>query len=398
VFSAYAEAIVPLLEGKPLFESLTTQIAGRFEHYDDIDASVFKPRIALSWYLNEWIQLRGAWSKGFRAPNLVQSNTPPFERFTNSQVDYTRALTQGQVGDVAVISRFFSDPNLEPENSTNYSLGFTLQPPVIEGLTITLDYWNIEFEGTVGILGRNNEIALDEFLFRTTGVGNPNVVRADPTQSDIDDTAAQNLANGTDFAALGSIIRVNETITNLNQRKVSGIDFNVVYEMPETDIGEFTFRFNGAYLENVSVEPFEGIIDAINDPISGGNFDVDVTGANEVGFETTPKWRFQFSILWEQDEWDAGISGRYVGPTTDTGVVVDVDGEDVFFQVDSFFTMDTFVAYTFDEGALDGFRIRGGVRNLFDQDPPLFDNSAGFSFRISSPRGRQFFLSLTKKF
>ena len=59
----------------------------------------------------------------------------------------------------------------------------------------------------------------------------------------------------------------------------------------------------------------------------------------------------------------------------------------------------TSFAYTFDKGgALDGTRIRLGVNNLFDVDPPLADDTYGFFSALHSPRGRVFRVDIRKTF
>ena len=74
--------------------------------------------------------------------------------------------------------------NLAPEDSTSLNLGIVLEPNVIPGLTLTVDYWRVKQEDLVGTFGDDNAIALD-YLLRLTGGSNPNVVRLAPTAEDI---------------------------------------------------------------------------------------------------------------------------------------------------------------------------------------------------------------------
>jgi outer membrane receptor protein involved in Fe transport len=62
------------------------------------------------------------------------------------------------------------------------------------------------------------------------------------------------------------------------------------------------------------------------------------------------------------------------------------------------FTVNATVTYTFDKGPLDGTRIRLGVNNIFDKDPPLADQTYGFFSDLHSPRGRVVRIELRKKF
>lgn len=392
IYSAYAEAIVPILADLPMVRSFNLQLAARFESYSDIGADVLKPRIAASWHMTDWLQVRGAWSQGFRAPNLYQVNQPEFSRFTNFQEDHARCTDIGECDDRAVISRIKGNPDLQPEDSTNYSLGIVLQPPVIDGLTLTLDYWKVKQSGTVGTIGRNDQIALDEYMRRTQGTSNPDVVRAEVTADDIAAFA------GTGIDPYGEILFVRQTFLNLQDRDVAGIDFNAVYRGIDTSFGEFTLKFNAAYLDKYEQQPFDIFEPLLADEVAAGNLDTSASGDLR-RIEGRPKWRYNFTVLWDYENWGAGLSGRYVGSVIDNGVTITSEsGETVPFPVPSWFTMNAFADYTFEGGALDNLRVRFGVKNLFDEEPPLFDNSAGYSSSLHSIRGREFYLSLRKRF
>ena len=62
-------------------------------------------------------------------------------------------------------------------------------------LTLTVDYWNIQQESLIGIFGDANALTLD-YLLRTQGNSNPNVIRAAPTQAQIDAAVGTGIAQG----------------------------------------------------------------------------------------------------------------------------------------------------------------------------------------------------------
>ena len=47
---------------------------------------------------------------------------------------------------------------------------------------------------------------------------------------------------------------------------------------------------------------------------------------------------------------------------------------------------------------LDGFAVRVGVRNIFDDAPPFADNVAGYPVSLEDPRQRFVFFDIEKKF
>ncbi len=189
-WSAFVETFVPLVSEDmdiPLIESLNLQLAGRMEHFKDIDETALVPRAAASWTVVPGLMLRGAWSQGFRAPNLVQVNDEGTTR-SNTRDDFVRCQAQLEKGLISslgvcpgegVISFRSGTDQLRPEDSESINLGLVFEPKFIPGLTLTADYWRVKQTGLVGTFGDDNAIALD-LLLRLNGSSNPNVIRAAP--------------------------------------------------------------------------------------------------------------------------------------------------------------------------------------------------------------------------
>ena len=77
VFSAFAELAVPIIgenQAMPFIRRIDLQLAARIEEYSDVGSSGIKPKVGVAWEVNEALKIRGAWSEGFRAPNLPQIN------------------------------------------------------------------------------------------------------------------------------------------------------------------------------------------------------------------------------------------------------------------------------------------------------------------------------------
>jgi outer membrane receptor protein involved in Fe transport len=409
VWSAFAETFVPLVSEEmdiPLIHALNLQLAGRLEHFRDIDQTAIVPRAAASWTVVPGVMLRGAWSQGFRAPNLVQVNDEGTTR-SNTRDDFVRCQAEVEKGLISgldvcagegVISFRSGTDQLEPEDSESINLGIVLEPGFIPGLTLTADYWRVEQTGLVGTFGDDNAIALD-LLLRQNGSFNPNVIRATPTQDLID------LFTGTSLAPAGEIIRVLDPYLNLDSRISKGWDFGLAYNVPEFGIGKFRLRFNAALLESfVQSAGTDG--QALLDGIADGSLppEVVVGGLGELlEIDGRPEWRFSSSVNWESGPVDIGLFAQYVGEVYNISVSRDVpivsdDPNANFYRVDDFLTFNLTATYTFDKGALDGTRIRVGVNNLFDVDPPLADETYGFFSALHSPRGRVFRVELRKNF
>ena len=410
VYSAFAEVFVPVISPEmdiPLVDEFNIQLAGRMERFTDIDETAAVPRIAASWTTIPGVTFRGAWSKGFRAPNLVQVNDEGTTR-SNTRDDFIVCQAQVQKGIIedlgacpgaGVISFRSGTENLVPEDSTNLNLGIVLEPGFIPGLTLTADYWRVKQTGLVGTFGDDNAIALD-YLRRLNGGSNPNVVRLAPTAEDIA------LFEGTGFAPAGKIDYVIDDYLNLDSRVSKGWDFGLFYQVPEFGLGRFRVRLNAARLESfVQSAGTDG--QELLDGVASGELplDVSVDGLGELlEIGGRPKWRFSGSVNWESGPIDVGLFGSYVGKVYNTSVsrdepIVSDDPNANFFPVDPFFTMNLSVAYSINNDTpLDGTRLRFAINNLFDEDPPLADQTYGYYSDLHSPRGRVFHVELRKKF
>ncbi|WP_235901011.1 TonB-dependent receptor domain-containing protein [Pontixanthobacter aquaemixtae] len=410
VYSAYAEAFLPLVSEDmniPLVHDFSVQLAGRIERFSDIKATAIVPRVAASWTLIPGLMFRGAWSEGFRAPNLVQVNDEGTTR-VNTRDDYVRCQAQvekniisdlGACSGTGTVSLRTGTENLTPEDSESINLGVVLQPRFIPGLTLTADYWRVRQEGLVGTFGDDNAIALD-LLRRFNGSSNPNVIREAPDADDI------TLYTGTSLTPVGDIIQVLDPYLNLDSRESKGWDFGLTYEIPDFGIGDFRIRANAARLESF-VQSAGPDGQELLDAIAAGTLppEVSVGGLGELlEIEGRPKWRWSGSVNWSSGPVDVGLYGQYVGGVYDTSVTRDVpvvsdDPNANFYRVDDWFTTNFSISYTIDnDTALDGTRLRFAVNNLFDKDPPLADESYGFFSELHSARGRVFHVELRKKF
>ena len=410
VYSAFAEVFVPVVSPEmdiPLVEDFNVQLAGRIERFQDIDATAMVPRVAASWTTLPGVTLRGAWSQGFRAPNLVQVNDDGTTR-SNTRDDFVFCQAQVRKGllsslDACPGAGFISfrsgARSLKPEDSESINLGIVLEPKFIPGLTLTADYWRVKQTGLVGTFGDDNAIALD-LLRRLGGSTNPNVIRAAPTADDI------TLFTGTGLAPTGRIIQVLDPYLNLDSRVSKGWDFGMNYRVPDFGIGDFRLRLNAARLKSF-VQSAGPDGDELLAGIADGRLPADVTvgGLGELlEIDGRPKWRVSGSINWENGPVEIGLFGQYTGKVWDTSVVRDIllvsdDPNANFYRVKDQFLTNLSISYTIDnKTALNGTRLRFAINNLFDKDPPLADETYGFYSELYTARGRVFHVELRKKF
>jgi outer membrane receptor protein involved in Fe transport len=382
----------------PLVNRIDVQLAGRYEHYSDF-GSVAKPKVAAAWDLFDGLRLRGSYSKGFRAPNLEQVNTVQYSRL-GANTDYYRCeadLRAGRITTFSACARAISysifvsgNQDLKPENSTNYTFGTVIQPPIPSEygkLTLTADYWSIRQVGIVGQFGPQNALVLD-YLLRLQGSSNPNVVRAAPTA---DDTPT---FTGTNLAPVGAVTQINDQFTNLLPQTVRGIDLALLYNV-RTGFGKFDLAINGARLTKFSRETPPGV-QALFDARAAGqiNAATPLTDArNLIQDRGRPKWRVTGSLTWSLDQVQVGAFANYIGPVNDTNFL-DTAGNP--YVVDGTTTFNLYVQYRVKGGFMNDTRFRVGARNIFDKQPPI--TADGYLGSLYVPYARYWYLSVGKRF
>jgi len=138
---------------------LNLDVAGRAEHYSDA-GSTETGKLSALYKLTDWLNARASFSNGFRAPQLQQEyfTTTSSVILTVNGVTGPYDVKTFQVNSPAAVA--LGATPLKPEQSTNFSGGFSATP--LPGLTASVDYYNI---------GITNRIVLSS-SFATTSVAN----------------------------------------------------------------------------------------------------------------------------------------------------------------------------------------------------------------------------------
>lgn len=389
VFSAYAELALPLLADLPAVHSLDAQLAVRYEDFDDI-GNITRPKLAVSWYPIEMLQFRGAISKGFRAPNLLQLNSPA-AILTTSVNDFAENSLDANGNVVVNVDTLSSgggnqgnynlstsgNPNLRPEKSENISLGLTLRP--LDNLVFTFDWWEIETNDTVGVLSDENISRLD-LIARANGGSNPNVVRGEVEPDE----------------PLGQIIQINRSYENLNTRTITGYDVSINYSF-DTSIGGFEIDLNGARTLKFDQQAGGDALTLLNAGAPDTVLGSDV--GDLVGTSSIPEWKATAALKWNSNDglWRSGLFLRYVGDVDVTSAAITNNGVTTFYNMESQTRANVYVTRK-DFAGIEDLSFSLGVNNIFDEDPPLSDNTFGYDGSLHSSRDRYFYTSVSYQF
>ena len=403
VGAAYLELAVPVISPEmrvPLIRNLELQLAGRFEHYSDV-GSVAKPKIAGAWDIVRGLRLRGSYAEGFKAPNLEQINATVVTR-SNTRTDYVRCEAQlrtNAIASFANCSQAFAttaqrsgNPNLKPESSKTWSVGTVIEPHFLDSavgrLTFTVDYWHIDQKGIVGLFGEGNAL-INDYLLRVQGSSDPNVIRAAPTADDV------LLFAGSGLTPAGRVLYVKDQYVNLLPQTASGVDLGLNWRLPDFGIGKFTLNANAAYLRKFYLEPSPNI-QALLDARAAGtiNAGTAITGGGDlVRRNGKPRWKFNSSLIWDYENFEIGGYTQYVSDVYDTGLI---DSTGTPWDIASQMTFNLYGQVTVGNKAQGKYRLRIGVRNLTNEQPPL--SSSGYLGSMYNPYGRYWYASMRASF
>ncbi len=385
----------------PLHSTLNVQAAIRYENFSDVDDTTVG-KLAFGWRPADMFLLRGSWSEAFRAPNLVTINESIVAR-NNTRTDFACLYAAENGGDanqttldcVNSVQRIAQgSDDLEPEESTNTSIGFVLTPT--NNLTFTFDYWSIEKENTIGLFGEENHTVLDLFLRLQAGISNCAGSTFNPAvsrQAAGEGESAVYLAAG--ICPAGDIEFIDDRYLNLDTRDLAGYDIALYYDI-DTQFGEFKFSYNGSFIDKF--EQAAGgesllLVEAQEEGLVPASFPI-AGFADLIGQNGNQDERHSARVSWRKDAFGASLSGNKIGSFYDSDLTLD-DG--TRYIIPSMTTYNATVDYRLDIADV-STRLRLGVRNLTDERAPLADGSFGYFVDAHSDLGRSYYFDVQATF
>ena len=388
VDSAYVELYLPILSGESFAELLDMELAYRTSDYSTA-GSVSSSKISASWAPNDQFRIRGGFNQAVRAPNVGELFQPQSEGFPgavdpcaaegpNSSDPAVQAICAATGVPAGVIAspainlpagqvRALSggNPLLIEESADTYTYGIVVTPSAIEGLTFSVDYFDITIEDAIAGFGGGAANVLNTCYDTSNplgGVGSP-------------------FCNAINRRADGTIDFVSQTLENAAETTLNGIDVLASYDMDLWG-GDFRINYVGTFTQESDFIAFAG-----DTPIEcAGNF-----GA--LCGEPLPEYKHRMTFRWTADNITAQLMWRQVGEVTDDdpGVVYSVE------TIDSVAYFDASGTYRFS----DSYAVTFGIDNLLDEEPQIIgDNQeqANTWPATYDVFGRTFFLRATAEF
>jgi outer membrane receptor protein involved in Fe transport len=372
----FGEAVVPILQGKPGAELVSVDLAYRYSDYStDKQTNTYK--IAAEWILIPSLRLRASFQRAVRVGNIHELFEPlrtgggiatdscqganPVSTFAECQLT---GVTSAQYGNIPedtsnfgnVNTKFGGNVNLDPEESDTVYFGFILMPEFLPGLTLSVDYFDVEVSDAIA---KPDPQFMFDSCIESGAARFCDSVNRDP------DTGLLWLGDG-------HIVVAN---TNIGFIKTSGFDIVGSYEQPLGRFGELSFDLVSTYLSTWDWQELPGEVPW------------DCVGVywNGPCGRPRPEWRSNFRTTWITP-WDASISllWRYSGEVVDhSGLGNDIPSTD-YLDLAGLWEV------------RDGLELRIGVNNILDDDPPIASFGSGNSWPESyDALGRYWFAGIS---
>lgn len=323
---------------------------------------------------------------------------------------------------------FGGNPDRKPQESRGQTYGLVLDAPGIRGLSLTADLWRIRRRNLLGQrsvaqIDASDAALLREFTRRQTAaavpadqidIGSGPTYAGDPdmecfplTPEDRATFAAYNAANPNNPAApAGRIFARYRPFLNIASSEHAGIDFGLRSAMPRQPWGRVVIASDWAYLKRA-----RNLLAPANLP---------PIETNELYADGAARWRSATTINIEHGGWDFGLGIHHVGKTHDAGATTtqavfeslgrpsciepfETGGRTIHRLVippTTSFNLSLTHAFGEAAGWLRGTRVRLGINNVTNEEPPLSSGAFGHDAAVSQMllAGRTFSLEVARRF
>lgn len=367
VYDIFAEVVVPLVEGRQFAELLSVEAAYRFSDYGSgLNTDTYK--IAGDWAPTSDVRFRASFQRAVRAPNVIELFTAQGLGLfdidgdpcgdTGSTGVTAATLAQCVATGVPALKYGSSDldspagqfnlfgggnANLKPETADTVTYGVVFTPSFIPRLSVSVDYFDIDVADRIDTYGADNTLA-------ACYQGNVALACSRIHRNALGDFWTQN----------GFIDDFN---INTGGLKTTGYDIVGNYGMDIGEYGSLTFNLVGTLLKTLETDPGPGAV----------KYDCVGYYGNQCGIPN-PEWRHRARVAWESP-WNArvALTWRHFGQVDLFGIDAGPGGKPgvVTGRVDSHFKSEDYFDVSGSWEVKDGVTFRGGVNNIFDNDPQL---------------------------
>jgi iron complex outermembrane recepter protein len=348
VVSAFAELAATLLQRQTERLEVTGAIrAGRYS----TSGSFVTGKVGLRWQVAPDLAFRGTTSTAFRAPNVTElyagadtaywplpdpcdTSSP---RTPQADAQCTKEMVPADFKDnrvdagnpIHAVTGGY--PDLQPEKALIFTGGLVFTPVLVEGFSVTLDYFWIKITDPISAFGA--DVTLDN-CYQSDAHLDCEKVHRDPTSK--------------------SIVLIDDHNVNFGRLQTAGIDFDFGYRFALRSLGNIRARVQGTWLHGFELERGRHVVNALNNTDYGPN----------------PSLKLNVSAQWARAGWSAAATVHFVGPYHECEggdcQVMDARSRDVA----SYASLSLQASRDF-RSPLGRSTFSVGILNVLDQDPPL---------------------------
>jgi outer membrane receptor protein involved in Fe transport len=343
---AYAELVLPVVSGKPLADDLELLAALRRVGSSSFGTNT-SYKLGGRWRPIRDVTLRGTFSTAFRAPSvleLYEGNSDVFESGDDPCSDPSDDIRQqcedepgplpGAYGRGQVRALVGGNPDLQPETARVLTAGVVLEPRWVKDLSVTVDYWTIDIDDTIGRLGTSTILTR---CYSGDGAGAYcGLVHRDPVT--------------------GQISYVDDVLVNLGGTVTSGLDLAGRWIAKAGSLGRFQLSLDATYLLRFDQTYADGSR-------------VEAAGTYDLKF-ILPRWRGVAGVSWQRGGLGVSTAARYIGSFEECYAGSCALYPEYTRTVPASVVFDLAAGWQVNSG-LGTTALQLGVRNMFDRAPPF---------------------------
>jgi iron complex outermembrane receptor protein len=389
VRSVFGEVVVPLIgdaNALSFVHSLALDVSARYDSYSDV-GSTSNPKIGVTYEPFDGLTFRGNMGTSFNAPSMADKQGATDTRLFESGTSTSRAPLNSAPGSATTPAQDAIDAlrpsfliaggsrDLQSQTANTYSYGFDYWPKFAPGLELSLTRWHVSLYHLIAQAPYRDASQ----LYTIPAYSAYYILR--PTQAQLEQATAgivhagfqesfapyyQNGPNNTPYAL------VDARRHNIGNQFDEGLDFHVSYTVPAS-FGVVDFGLDGSDYTKSARQAYTG------GPIS-----------DLLQYNLSP-YALSTHISLTAGE----LTGRV---TLNYSAGYDVHGVTNQTHVTAFEPINLYLNYNMSKlwDPLTDTSIGLTVNNLFDENPPFYNNGGGTA--NGSTLGRYFQINLQKKF
>jgi iron complex outermembrane receptor protein len=377
----------------PILETVDMQFALRHEEFKDFGLDATTPKVALRWEVMPNLAVRASWGESFLAPTPTQAR--PFLKSEYCLESYSGTDDFTGLTMTGTTRCSSGNPNLNPETSEIVNFGFTWQGTgMLDGLEVSSDYQQISYTDRIRTLTEQDTVAFEfSKMLAATGISESGY---DPTPGSATRgqaeawyaIASQKAGNPVDRFADFELDRTYRQAANISSVWIDLFDVKVSYDYDTQNWGSFRTSLQTTKFDKYEYEGLAGgVVNALGMQNDGSGI-----------VPPLPEYKSALRVNWFMGNHSGSMSANYWSDVTWDGRVYDNYSDGWTAPPGNIIESETRVnvryAYVFTDFFNSEVTASAGVSNLFDRVPQRLPMIGGFESRLSTPWGRQFWLSL----